>query len=392
MVATPAFRHDPVKAVLDLKPGTGAPQWEREPAVCGYRRLYHDSSSAGRAIPVPVSASPAVVTGVGAVAASFDGWVRLFDRDLTTVYWERRLDSPVYSSLVVDQERRTVLVAATSGRVACFDLRGQTVWHTDTGVQLYATPTVLPESGVLVLAGFGSRCLGLELATGRQLFDRELPRPWHAAIGGSAAHRDPYASPVATAEGNVVLGCAEHVLCLAADGSQLWRRELGSAVRASPAALHAVGEVAVCSVDGICHFMDARTGADRGQVGLGAKIVASPAVSGDILIVGTCDDEVVGIDVRRHQPAWRATGSPRDHTSFSVLPSGDFMATTTSGNAVGRGRDDGRFLWQTSQLLGLGEHDPAMDVTPVAGSDGSMYCASYTGVLYHFRFRPGLDE
>ena len=263
------------------------------------------------------------------------------------------------------------------------------MWHADTGVQLYATPTVLPGSDVLVLAGFGSRCLGLELATGRQVFDRELPRPWHAAIGGSAAHRDPYASPAATADGTVVLGCAEHLLCLAPDGSELWRRELGAAVRSSPAAVHAVGEVAACSVDGTCHFLDARTGADRAQIDLGAKIVASPAVSGDILVVGTCDDEVVGIEVRRHQVAWRATGAPRDHTSFSVLPSGDFVATTTSGDAVARRRDDGRFLWRTSQLLGLGEHDPAMDVTPIAGSDGSMYCASYSGVLYHFRFRPG---
>lgn len=392
MTSTPAYRHDPRKVVLDLRPATGRLHWDREPAVCGYQRFGHHSVTADREIAVPVCACPAVITGAGVVVACFDGRVRFFDRSLEKVSWERRLGSPVYSSIVVDQARRTVLVAAIGGRVACYDLRGRPVWCTDTGVRFYATPTVLPESDILVLAGFGSRCLGLELATGKRVFERELPQPWHAATGGSAAHRDPYPSPAATADGNVIVCCAEHVLCLAPDGTELWRREIGHAVRASPAALHAVDEVAVCSVDGLCRFLDTGNGNSRGAVDIDAKIVASPAVSGDMLIVGACDDSVVGIDIRRHEVAWNGTGAPRDHTSFSVLPNGDFVATTTRGNAVGRRRSDGRFLWETSQLLGLPEHDPAMDTTPMVGADGSMYGASYTGVIYHFRFRPMSDE
>ena len=226
--------------MLTLGRADGSVRWEREPAVCGYRRFSHKSTRLDREIPVPICSSPAVVTGAGVVVGSFDGRVRFLSRNLDKVFWERRLDSSLYASVVVDQTRQTVVVAATSGLVACFNLRGHALWSTHTGVRLYATPTVLPGSGVLVLAAFGSRCLGLDLATGSQLFDRELPQPWHAATGGSAAHRDPYASPAATANGDVIVCCAEHTLCLAPDGTQLWRQETGHAIRASPVALHAV--------------------------------------------------------------------------------------------------------------------------------------------------------
>lgn len=386
------FRHDPRKAVLADRRVDTAVCWEREPAVCGYRRFSHSSSRLDRAVPVPICSSPAVVTGVGVVVGSYDGRVRLLSRNLDKVFWEHRLDSPIYAALVVDQARRTVVVAATSGLVTCFDLRGRAVWSTRLDTPVYATPTVLPDSGVLVVATFGSRCFGLDVATGSHLFARDLPRPWHAAAGGSAAHRDPYASPAATASGDVIICCAEHVLCLAPDGTQLWTQETGHAVRASPAVVHAVDEVAVCQVNGCCRFLDCRTGAQRGEVDLRAKIVASPALSGDTLVVGASDGSVAGVDVRRYDTVWASTfGAPRDHTSFTVLPSGDFVATSTHGNAVAR-RPDGRFLWETTQLLGLSDHDPAMDVTPMAGPDGSMYCASYSGVLYHFRFRPVSGE
>jgi len=70
------------------------------------------------------------------------------------------------------------------------------------------------------------------------------------------------------------------------------------------------------------------------------------------------------------------------------MPDGNLIATSSRGNIIGRRRDDGGFLWETSQRLGLPDHDPAMDITPMAGPDGSMYCGSYSGVIYHFRFQP----
>ncbi len=267
------------------------------------------------------------------------------------------------------------------------------VWSANVGVPLYATPTVLPQSEVLVFAAFHSRCIGLRLETGDQVFDQQLPPPWHSPHGGVAAYRDPYASPATTEVDTAIVCCAEHVLCLAPDGTELWRQDIGHAIKASPAALHATGEVAVCPVDGRCLFLDSRTGQFRGEVFLDAKITGSPAVSDRIIAVGTQRDTVAGIDIRAHEMVWNSPhGAPREYTSFSVLPDGNFVATSRHGNVVCLQRDDGRFLWESSQVLGLAEHQPTMDITPMTGPDGSMYCASYSGNLYYFSFQPFDEE
>ena len=382
----PAFRHDPVKSTL---PGAArAVDWRIEPAVSAHRRLLYDNQKLGRSIAVPVSASPAVAPGVGVVVASDDGYVRLFALDLSKAYWQRRMDSSIYASVVLDQARRRVVVAATSGLIACFDLRGQVAWSVRLAEPVFATPTVLPAADVLVVAAFRSRCYGLALDTGIVLFERDLPRPWHATQGGLASYRDPYASPVSTLDGNSVVCCAEHVLCLAGDGTELWRTEVGASVRASPVAVNSTAEIAVCPVDGRCLFLGAKSGDIRGQIEFGAKITASPAVSGGVLAIGTQLDTAVGIDVVTRAVRWTSPhGGPRSYTSWTVSPVGDFIATAARGNVTCLALESGRFLWETSQVLGLPDHEPAMDITPVAAPDGSMYCASYAGDVYRFLFR-----
>jgi len=387
-VDAPAFRHDPRKSVLVLRDAPAERfRWESEPAVCGYRRFTHHRGTAAP-IPVPVCAAPVAVVGIGAVFATYDGRVRLYDSSLRKAYWEHRLDAAVYASPVIDATRRTVIVASVGGLVEALDLRGQPVWSARVDGPVYATPTILPSADELVVATFGSRCTGLRLDSGATVFARELPEPWHARCGGSAAHRDPYASPVTLDTGDVAVGCAEHVVCLGPDGTQRWCRDLDASVRASPVAVHEGGAVAVATVDGRCRFLDSRSGEVRDTVTLDGKVVASPALSGAVLAVGTQTGTAYGLDVRTRAVLWRVRDvAPRDHSSFTVLPDGAFAATTARGNVVALGRDDGRFRWETSQLLGLPDHDPALDVTPVAAPDGNMYCGSYSGVAYRFRFR-----
>lgn len=385
-----AFRHDPRKSVLARGAGHSGPyRWDIEPALCGYRQFRH--TPAGKPpVAVPVCASPVAVTGVGPVFATYDGRVRLYDCLLEKTFWEHRVDSPVYASLTVDAKRQQILVAATSGLVEALDLRGRTVWSVRVDGPIYATPTILPIADVLVVAAFTSRCVGLRLDTGAEVFSRAMPVPWHTEHRGSAAHRDPYASPVVLDTGDVAVGCAEHIVCLTPDGDERWRRDIGASVRSSPVSIQREATVAVAAVNGRCTFLDIRTGAERGSVDLGGKVTGSPALSGPMLAIGTQHGVAFGIDVREHTIRWQTPGyAPRDHTSVTVTPGGEFVMTTTRGNAVGLDRDDGRFLWETSQLLGLADHDPTLDTTPVVATDGNMYCGSYSGVGYRFRFRPG---
>ncbi len=361
--------------------------------MCGYRLLEYHNRTLDRVIPVPVSATGVAVTGIGVVIASDDGFVRFFDSSLTKVFWERRVSSSVYASLVVDTERQRIMVAGTGGQILCFDVRGRQAWRQTLNDPVFATPTVVPGADLLFVATFHSRCAGLRLSTGEVLFELPLPQPWSVPWGGSAAHRDVYASPAATDRGTVVVSCAEHVLCLAADGTELWRHVLSATVKASPAIRHETGQVVVAAVDGGCHVFDVDTGSHRAEYRLGAKIIASPAISGSIAAVGTATGQVHALDLDTGQIRWVApAGAPYSYTSMTVLPNGDFIATAASGNVYCLDSQTGTFRWETSQVLGLPNHEPELHITPIAEAGGNMYCASYSGYVYNFKFPVSREE
>jgi outer membrane protein assembly factor BamB len=385
-----AFRHDPVRSVLP-RAGPWRPDWETEPAVVGHRRLTYRNERLGRTIQVPVSSTPAVVPGFGCVVASDDGFVRLYSQRLENVVWERRVPASVYASVVVDPSRQHLLVTTTTGLVSCFTFTGAPVWQTRLGSPVCATPTLAPDGSAVVVACFEHLVRGLNLEDGRPVFETQVPAPWHRDVGGVASSRDPYATPAAVGDG-VVVAAGESALLVRPDGEVVWETPLGASVRASPVSIAATGEVLVVTTAGRALFLDAADGSRRGRVDLGAKVTASPALSGGTVVVGLVTGESVGLSVE-HEVRWRtALGAPRDHTSWSVLPNGAFMATVDRGNVLCLRPEDGGFVWETSQVLGEPDHDPRMDISPVAGPDGALYCASYAGSLYEFAFPRTEDQ
>jgi len=228
----------------------------------------------------------------------------------------------------------------------------------------------------------------LSAETGEERLRLDLPEPWAARHGGSAAFRDPYASPISVAGERIMVPCAEQVVCFDVSGRELWTRSVGASVRSSPAYDNVRGVLAVLSIDGTCRLLDGVSGQERARIRLDGKVTASPAISGGILAAATQNGSTYGIDIEEGLIVWeRRNSGVRDHTSFTVVETGDFIATNERGNVVSLGREDGRQHWETSQILGLAEQSTELDVTPTPGSDGSMYCASYSGWLYHFGFQ-----
>ncbi len=334
-------------------------------------------------------ASAIIAPGTGVLLATYDGRVRLFSVDLSETIWEDRLTASIYATPLALADRGILIVASTNGEVVAFDRIGKRIWRTEIGHPIYASPTIAPGPGVAVFCTFGSRCFGVSVDTGAIEFAISLPRPWSHALGGKASHRDPYASPIVTAGGRIVVCCAESVMCFSADGAPLWRCSLDASIRASPAFLAATQEVAVAAVNGRCVLLNAVTGEITHAWKIDSKVIASPAVSDEFVVFGGADGEATCVHAPTRAEAWRRSlCAPKDYSSYSVTPSGDFIATNSRGNVFCVRAQDGDFLWETSQLLGLAEHDPTLDTTPVTAADGSMYCGSYAGFAYYFRFQP----
>lgn len=365
--------------------------WGAEPAVFGYRKLTATHTVHGTTIPVPVSASPAILRGIGVVIASDDGWVRLWDQSLERLFWERRLDRNVYASLIVDHRRDRIIVASTSGLVCSLTLRGELAWAQNLQQPVFATPVVDAESLMVHIATFGSTCVGLALESGAIRYRTVVPAPWHAPHG-LAAKRDIYSSPLVSSESNTIVCAGEHVIGLSSDGALLWSLDLGASIKASPVLVQDGSAVVVCAVDGHCWMLSARDGGVIHRTRLDGKVIASPAAVGGVLAIGVQGRGSYGLNEENLDVLWEAGWSPRSYTSFSELPNGDFLLLDQSGDAVGLSSVDGSFRWQSSQVLGLPDHEPAMDITPLAADDGWMYGASYAGDVYAFRFRSSSGE
>ncbi len=386
MTRPAAFRHDPVRQVI-AQGGQAACDWRKQPAVVGFHRFRRFAHALKRDVDVPVSATPAVIEGVGVVIATDDGHLRMFACDLSRVFWERRLSNSIYASLVVDAEARRVIACDTSGLICAFDLRGRLVWSFKADGAIRATPALDHASGVLVAAVFGHRIVGLRLDNGARLFDVDAPKPWHAEIGGLASDRNPYASPVMTAGGSSVFCSGEQVVLVDAAGSVLWRHSRPAEISASPVIDDTGRMLLVADRSGAAALIDLADGRVDAERRLGDAVTASGAASGGVFALGVRSGAVWGLDQHTLGVVWQdGFGAPFDHTSFTVTPTGDFASTAACGDIVCRDARSGEFLWRSSQILGLPDQDVRLDVTPVFAPGGDMYAAAYDGSIYRFSF------
>jgi len=337
---------------------------------------------------VPMNSAPAAINGFGVIVATDDGRVSLLQHGLDSCRWEHRLSNFIYATPTFDRDNRRVVVCATDGLVASIALSGAVAWNVRLDAEIYAMPTIIAKHDLLVLALFGSTLVGLSLTTGEVRWRISVPRPWDANFSGPSSRREVYATPAHLDDRIIVIG-GESVLCLSPDGRVVWTADIGTAVKASPVINADASAVLVGGTDGSVWLLDVHRGTKRASVNLGSRINASPAVSDGIALFGTTAGEVVGIDAGDELSVrWanRDLGGPYSYTSFVEATSGVACMTSNRGTVVGFRTRDGKFLWETSQQLGLPGHQPEVHTTPIVAADGHLYVASYTGDLYEFRF------
>jgi outer membrane protein assembly factor BamB len=387
------FRHEPMKSLIGKTAVNQPFLWRSEPVVTRLRRFHYDNKKLGRQIDVPISASPAVIEDVGVVVASDDGFVRFLSSDLSKVFWERRLSASIYASLVVDAVDGRVIVCDTSGLVCALDLSGKLVWSQNLRHPIFATPAVNLAFDTLTIAAFGNMAFGLSLCAGEIRYQVSLPPPWYIKVDSAIAHRNPYASPAATPTGETVYCSGSNVLMFSSSGQEVWRASLDTDIKSSPVVLPAESQVVVTGVSGQCHFLSLQSGETLATLPLGAKVVASGACSNGILALGATTGRVWGIDCGTRRIVWTSEfGAPGEYGSITLTPLGDFVAATATGNCVCLAADDGRFLWETSQVTGLPDQGTRIEITPIIDRTGRMYGAGYDGSLFQFSFQRREEE
>ena len=209
-------------------------------------------------------------------------------------------------------------------------------------------------------------------ADGRLVFlDRARGTPVHEAKLASALESSP-----ALLGRTLLLGTddGEVVAVDAIDGRVLYRVKLGEVVRSSPLPQDDrvyVGAVESKSV-GALVALDARTGKSVWKRKLG-PVFSSPALAGGLLLVGSDDESLHGVDAQTGALAWSRPLSARVRATPAVLGDvavvADFKGRVAAVKAV-----DGSVLW--SQELGQPIYSSAA-LTPalcvVGCHDGHVY-------------------
>lgn len=108
----------------------------------------------------------------------------------------------------------------------------------------------------------------------------------------------------------------EHLYCLTKDGKERWKfRVPGGPVMATPAVVQNRTFVAGC--DSALHVIDVENGKELAQVDLGGQVGATAAVAGEQLYVGTMSSEVFALNWTKPDVAWKFEAQERKQPFYS---------------------------------------------------------------------------
>lgn len=378
-----AFRHDPSIRVCRSNVINDV-DWSVEPVITAYREFSYNNKRLGQVIRVALNSTPVLIEGVGLIVCSDDGFIRFIKLALDGVFWELRVAASIYSSPIYLSDKKAILVCTTGGSVLFISLAGKLLWKATLEFPIYAGAIRL--GGSIFVGVFNYNLCCLDIDTGSIRFQYRLPAPRGQHVGGIAAFRDPYATPC-VANNLVVAVCGETVVCVSPEGSLVWSVRLQASIRSSPAFSSDFNAIVIASVDGKITLLDGSSGLLLKEFSCSAKFVNSPAVYKGVACIGDESGRLYAIDLRTKEIKWvYQVGAALGYSSVTLTPANDFVFLSERGNAVCVSRDEGRFLWETSQNLQLTDHERSMHVTPVISRQGQMYCASYSGYLYRFDF------
>jgi eukaryotic-like serine/threonine-protein kinase len=283
--------------------------------------------------------------------------------------WQVQTDGAVRSSPAVSGDR--IYVGSGDGGLYALDRQtGRRAWRFDAGGLVYGSPAVA--GGLVVCANLEGRVFAVDRSSGklRWSFTSASPLPFNTTPAGGW---DNLASSPVVVGTTVVIGTPDGLIRAVelSSGKSLWEVKTGGRVRATPAVKD--GMVVVGSFDGRVYALDLKTGAERwvhrtvgdtldsSKFGYDRRAVqSSAAIAEGMVVVGSRDGALYGIDAVTGERRWRVThqgswviGSPavRDGRAYVGSSDGHFFQAVelTSGKELWRLQTEANVL--SSPLL-----------------------------------------
>lgn len=183
---------------------------------------------------------------------------------------------------------------------------------------------------------------------------------------------------------NVLIGSHDSTLyCIDAEGKKVWDVKTDGPVNGAAAVIGDVTFVAGC--DSILHILDAKSGKELGAVDLGGQAAATAAVVGDFAYIGTMANTVVAVDLKKKSKAWAFEAAVRQQPFFaSAAATGDIVVAGSRDKKVyGINPKTGKQAWSLPT-------EGQVDASPViVGGRAYVGCLSDGGEFYVIDLKNG---
>lgn len=273
------------------------------------------------------------------------------------VAWQRNAGGGIFSSPILADG--ILYVGSTSGNLAAMDARtGRVFWQHRVGQYLNDTTPVIVGRVVFVAAN-RSWVLALDRTNGQQL--------WAVNLG------EVIQAPPAYADGLVLVNARTTTFALdARTGNVKWRfheRGEGWPTQMAPAVFGSMVYITQGTTNTV-YALSLSSGHQMWSHDVGDRLISSPLVAGQQVVVGTWNGHVEALDATTGAPHWGYNvnqalkpGSPQDGIAGSPASAGDLLFIGTySGNVLALGLRDGQLKW--TQVIDAA----VLDVPAVAGN------------------------
>lgn len=227
--------------------------------------------------------------------------------------WELATGDLVQASAAIVDGK--AFIPSLSGELRCVDLNtGNIVWTYRT-VEEAPANSFRPGFKAAPTVAAGSVLVGDEDGIFHSIDAVTGKRRWTYETGQEIF------SAAAVVDGKVLFGSYDNSLhCLKLDdGSPVWKFATEGYVHCAPAVVNGLAFIAGC--DEHLRGIDVATGAERFKLKINSYLIASPAIHGDFLYVGTYGSEVLAVNWKTQEIAWRYRDESKEfpyHSSAAV--------------------------------------------------------------------------
>ncbi len=164
-----------------------------------------------------------------------------------------------------------------------------------------------------------------------------------------------------------------YLYCLAKDGTEVWKFQTNDRINCSPAILDQYTFLAGC--DEFLRVIDVKQGTEFRNMELESPLIASPAIVGDFLYVGTHTGQIVCVNWRKGEFVWRYEGPRGTAFHASAAVSDDLVVVGGHDKQVHAiDRSNGQLKWLFPTKSKIESSGSIVDRRIFIGSnDGNLY-------------------